>query len=131
MIAVVTVYDETASGEQTHRLKVKLVSERVTVAELIQRRVQQEAERFNLERPVSYRSLVQPAEAQEVADGYRLLEHRDVDWQKQLEPALDAFRKNNLSVMIDGRLASDLEQEVVITDSTVVTFVKLMPITGG
>jgi len=131
MIAVVTVYDESARGERTNRLKLKLVSERVTVQELIERRIQQEAERFNLERPVSYRSLVQPPEAQEVADGYRLLEHRDVDWQKQVEPALEAFRSNGLSVMVDNRPATSLDQEVVITESTVVTFIKLMPLVGG
>lgn len=130
MTAVVTVHDESPSGEKLHTLKLRLEGERITVRDLIARRVQQEAAKFNLERPVNFHALVQPAEAQETANGFRLPRHRDVDWQKQAEAAYQAFEKTNLAVLLDGKPASSLDDDIIIGRHQI-SFLKLMPVVGG
>lgn len=131
MTATVTVHDETASGEKIHTLKVQLPQAHVSVRELIQHRIQQEARKFNLERPVCFHALVQPLEAQETSRGFRLPVHRDVDWEQQSAAALNAFVKKNISVLVNGREMQDLDGELDLNEATVVSFVKLMPIVAG
>lgn len=126
-----TVFDETARGERTHRVHLKLASERLTLRELITRRVQAEVERFNLQRPVNFKALVQPTGAQETPNGYRLLQHRDLDWQVQLEEALKAFETNSFFVMVDNKDIKDLDQEITLTPGSDVVFIKVMPVIGG
>jgi len=131
MPSTLTVFDETARGERTHRVQLKLASERLTLRELIERRVQAEAESFNLRRPVNFRALVQPADAEETSQGYRLRQHRDLDWKVQCEEALKAFENKAFFVMVDHREVQSLDHELTITPSTDVSFIKLMPVVGG
>ena len=131
MQSTLVVFDETARGERTHRVQLKLVSERLTVRELIERRVEAEVERFNLQRPINFKALVQPKDAEETAQGYRLRQHRDLDWREQADEAVKAFQEKCFFVMVDNKEIKELDQELTITDTTEIAFVKLMPIVGG
>lgn len=130
-ISSMVIFDETARGERTHRVQIKLVSERLSLRELIQRRVQSEVERFNLQRPINFKALVQPRDAEETAQGFRLRQHRDLDWQEQAEEAIKAFENQSFFVMVDHKDIKDLDQEITITDNTDIAFVKLMPVIAG
>ena len=131
MSSTLTVFDETARGERTHRIRLKLVSERLSLRELIERRVQVEAESFNLRRPVNFQALVKPVGAEETAQGFRLREHRDLDWHVQAEEAIKAFENKAFFVMVDHKEIKDLGQEITVTDTTDIAFIKLMPVIGG
>ncbi len=131
MITVLTACDETVSGEKIHTIKLRVDGERVSVRELITQRVHQEADKFNLERPVCFRALVQPAGAQQTSNGFRLAEHRDMDWQQQAAAACEGFSKRMISVLVDGREMLDLDNEIAINDNTNVTFVTFMPVIAG
>lgn len=131
MPSTLTVFDESARGERTNRVRLKLASERLTLRELITRRVQSEVERFNLQRPVNFKALVQPADAQETPNGFRLLQHRDLDSQKQVDEAIKAFENNAFFVLVDQKDIKDLDQELAVTDTVDIAFVKVMPVVGG
>lgn len=131
MVSTLVVFDETARGERIHRVQLKLVSERITVRELIARRIQSEVEKFNLQRPINFKALVQPKDAEETPQGYRLRQHRDLDWRVQADEAEKAFENKGFFVMVDHKEIKDLEQEITIADNTDIAFVKLMPIVAG
>jgi hypothetical protein len=129
--AVVTINDESARGEKTNTLKLTLASERITVRDIIQRRIQQEVEKFNLQRPVVFKMLVQPADAEETTQGFRMQEHRNLDWQQQFDKAVEAFGEKCFFVMVDGKDMADLDTEVTVTDDTQISFIKLLPVIAG
>ncbi|WP_291787790.1 hypothetical protein [Maribacter sp.] len=45
--------------------------------------------------------------------------------------ALDAFQKNGYFILIDNKQAEDLEQEVLVSKTTEIAFVKLTQLVGG
>ena len=128
---MLTVFDETARGERTHRVAIKVTSESITLKELIERRVYAEVEKFNLQRPVNFKALVQPKEAQETAQGYRLPAHRDLNPDVTALEAIKAFENKQFFVMVNNKEVKDLNEKIEITDQTEIAFVKLMPIVGG
>ncbi|MDH5228980.1 MAG: hypothetical protein OEZ58_10975 [Gammaproteobacteria bacterium] len=131
MSALVKINDESARGETTNSLHLNLISERLSVRELIQRRVQQEVEKFNLQRPICFKALVQPEGAQELENGFRLPEHRSLDWNVQAEEAINAFERKSFFVMVDGKELKSLDEQIVLTDKSLVSFIKLMPVIAG
>jgi hypothetical protein len=86
---------------------------------------------FNERRPEYFQGLVQPTRAEQTLNGYRLRERKKIDAEKQVYIALDAFQKNGYFVLIDDKQADSLEQEVLLTASSTINFVKLTPLVGG
>src|SRR6266478_4189702 len=56
------VCDETTAGEKTGEFVMDLLTERITVRELIRSRVYQEVQDYNVKTPEYFRGLVGPAE---------------------------------------------------------------------
>lgn len=125
------VYDETVSGERTPACTLDFLNERITVRELIRERVYQEVREFNARTPEVFRGLVEPTDAERVLNGYKLRRHRRIDWEEQFLRATEAFERNGFFILIDDRQAESLTEEVSITPSTQVSFVKLLPLVGG
>ena len=131
MTTAIRVVDETTSGEATGGLTLEFLDERITVRELIRARVYQEVSEHNTRRPLIFRGLVQPKEAERVLNGYRLREPRAIDWEEQFELALDAFRRNGFLILVDDRQVDDLDDEILLRHDSAVTFLKLVPLVGG
>src|SRR5947209_20129996 len=111
MATLVTVFDETTSGERTNSLTLEFLTARVTARELIRRRVYEEVQEYNLSTPETFRGLVQPTEAERVLNGYKPRERRKIDWEEQYERALQAFRQNGFFMLVDERQVEDLDGE--------------------
>jgi hypothetical protein len=107
------------------------LNERITVRELIRERVYQEVREYNAKTPAYIRSLVQPSETEATLNGYKMRKARKIDWEEQYRLAVDAFERNGFFVLVDDRQAESLDQEIVITPATTVSFVKLVPLVGG
>jgi len=136
MAVTLTVRYETASGDVYHSLPLEFPSERITVRDLIRERVYQEVQDFNRRREETiFRGLVQPSDAEKVLNGnraeYRLKKRREINWKEQFELATDAFGRNGFFVLVDDKQAESLDQEFTIGLSTLVSFVKLVPLVGG
>ena len=128
----VTVKDETTSGETLAALQLQLESERVTVRELIRARVHQEVRDYNAQRATQiFRGLIQPTEAERELNGYRMKTARRIDPEAQTAAALRAFERGNVLLLVGDRQVEDLDDEVVLSPGTDVSFLKLVPLVGG
>jgi len=131
MPVILTIHDETASGQKTHTLTLDCLTERMTVRELIRARIYQEVQDYNQREPEYFRGLVEPTNAERVLNGYKLKAKRKIDWQEQFERALEAFGRNGFFVLVGDKQAEDLDQTFEVKVDTEVSFVKLVPLVGG
>jgi hypothetical protein len=131
MATAVTVCDATSSGERLRWFELELASERVTVRELICRRVEHEVAEHNRSLPEYFQGLVQPTDAERVLNGYRLRRHREIDAEQQCRLALEAFETNGFLLLVDDRQVGALDEEVTLTRGTELRFLKLVPLVGG
>ena len=131
MPTILTVRDKSTAGEPLHEFPLEVLTERVTVQEIIRSRVYQEVKDYNDKQPEYFRGLIQPTDAEKTLNGYKLRRARRIDWNAQYEAALEAFKNNRVIILVNDRQAEGLEQEVTVTPKTEVTFLKLVPLTGG
>ena len=131
MAATLTVRDETAGGKTVNELTLDILTEKITVRELIRSRVYQEVQDYNRKAPEHFRGLVQPTGAEQTLNGYKLRKHREIDWKKQFELACEAFKRNGFFILVDERQVEDLDEELTLEAGTQVSFVKLTPLVGG
>jgi hypothetical protein len=126
-----TINDESALGTILNQFSMNIEFDTIRVKDLIEARVYHEVQEYNDRLPEVFNGLVQPSYAEKVLNGFKLKEKRKIDPEKQLYIALDAFQKNGYFILIDNRQAEDLEEEVLVSTSTTVSFVKLMALVGG
>ncbi len=128
---VLTIRDKTGAGKIVNEIAISLKSNRVTVKEIIEGRVIAEVEKYNTTLPEYFQGLVQPTDAEKTLNGYKMKTRKKVDPEKQVYIALDAFQKNSFFVLVNNKQAESLEQEVLISPTTSVSFLKLTPLVGG
>lgn len=131
MATTLTIHDETASGQKTNTFTLDCLTEHMTVRELIQARIYQEVQDYNLKEPDYFRGLVEPTNAERVLNGYKLKARRKIDWQEQYQRALESFEKNGFFVLVGNRQADSLDQTFEVKVETEISFVKLVPLIGG
>lgn len=133
MSATLTVYDESTTGGKSDGIELSFPTERITVRELIRERVYQEVQDYNLNQaqaPV-FKGLVQPTDAEQTLNGYKLKKPRMVEWKPQYEKAVQGFEKNQILVLVNDHQAETLDEAIEITRGTAVSFLKLTPLVGG
>lgn len=131
MAAALTIYDETIQGQRTPALTLDFLNERITVRELIRERVYEEVREYNASTPEYFRGLVQPTDAERALNGYRIRQRRKIDWEEQFQKAIEAFQRNGFFILVDDRQAESLDETIMLTPTTQVSFVKLVPLVGG
>jgi len=131
---ILTIRDETAAGAVTNELTLDVLTEKISVRELIRSRVYQEVQDFNLRQRqgvADFLGLVTPTDAERTLNGVRLKKPREIDWKKQFDKACEAFDHNGFFILVGDRQAGSLEEEVTLAHNTAVSFVKLVPLVGG
>ena len=131
MPATLTIRDETTSGETLQEFTLDVLTERLTVDELIRSRVYQEVKDFNARQPTEFKGLVQPTDAERTLNGYRLRQKRQIDWKSQYQRALAAFRAGQILILVDDHQLATLSEEIMVTPTTRVSFLRLTPLVGG
>ena len=131
MSVALRIRDETTSGEITMEFELKVLSERITLRDLIKQRVYQEVDNYNSNAPDMFRGLVQPSHSEKVLNGFKLRKEQKVDRDRQFENALAAFGTSALVVIVNDRQLESLDESIIITPKTVVSFLKLVPLVGG
>ncbi|MFE4514458.1 hypothetical protein ACFRMQ_09765 [Kitasatospora sp. NPDC056783] len=130
-MGIVRFVDETTAGHRSDGWGLEIAEERLTVGELIRRRVFQEVAEYNARTPEVFRGLVRPQDAERVLNGYALRTPRRIDPEAQTELALAAFARNGFLVLVGDRQVTDPREEVELVLGTEVTFLKLVPLVGG
>jgi hypothetical protein len=128
---VLTITDRTGAGKIIGEMNISLKTNRVTVKQIIEARVEAEVERYNAKLPEYFNGLVQPTDAEKTLNGYKMKTRKKVDPEKQVYVALDTLQKNGYFVLVDNFQADTLEQEIMITPQTQISFLKLTPLVGG
>ncbi|HXU00616.1 MAG TPA: hypothetical protein VN903_06465 [Polyangia bacterium] len=127
----VLMYDETPGYGRSPAVKLELVSERITVRQLIESRVRREVDEINRAPAHEFRTLVQPSDAERTLNGFRLRTPKRIDADAQCALAFDAFEHNRFFLLVDDRQVERLDEEIVIGRDTEVGFFKLVPLVGG
>ncbi len=133
MATTLTIRDETtfSFGGADEGFTLDLLSERITLRELVRTRVYQEVRDYNLHQPEYFRGLVQPADAERTLNGFKVQERCRIDPEKQFERAIESFYGNGFFILVNDRQVDELEEEIEIGADTTVTFLKLVPLVGG
>jgi hypothetical protein len=128
---LVKIRDETATGSVTNELSLDVLTETITVRELIRSRVYQEVQDYNLHRQSKqpFRGLVTPTDAERTLNGEKPV--REIDWKAQFDKACRAFEGNGFFVLVDDRQTESLDEPVTLRHDAKVSFVKLVPLVGG
>ena len=131
MATTLTIRDESTSGKTLHEFSLDILTERITVRELIRSRVYQEVKDFNARQPEEFKGLVEPTAAERTLNGYRLATKRQINWKTQYDLSLSAFRSGQILILVDDRQLESLNEEIVVTAGTKVSFLRLTPLVGG
>lgn len=131
MAATLIIRDETPGAKSFHEWSLEVLTERLSVRDLIRSRVYQEVQDYNRRLPDEFRSLVQPTDAERTLNGFRLKKPRPIDWQQQFERAVEAFESNQILILINDRQAESLDEEFDVAPGTQVSFLRLTMLVGG
>jgi hypothetical protein len=131
LAAVLTIHDESATGETLLEVTLHVAAERITVRDLIRQRVRHEVDEYNRRKPDTFRGLVQPTDSERTLNGYRLKQPRTIDADTQCAKAIDACGGNQIIVLVDDRQVESLDEEIAIGPDTRVSFLRLTPLVGG
>jgi len=125
------VRDESLSGSVQQELSLSFLTERITVRELIRERVYQEVREYNAAPPRDYQGLVQPTEIEKSLNNRTTPAKPSMNWEAQYTKALEAFTDNKFFILVDNKQVDGLDEMVVISPTTIVSFIKLIPLVGG
>lgn len=128
---LITITDSSLTGKLIGKKQLSFNSEIVIVKDIIERRVYDEVEAYNLKCGEVFYGLVEPSDCEKLLNGYKMRKPKLIDPEQQVYVALDAFQKNGYFVLVDDIQAESLEQEVQLKTTTVVSFVKLTQLVGG
>ena len=130
MSVALKIVDQTLGIHPPIIRELRLVSERITLRELLKRRIDEEVAGLNAGGGDEIKPLVAPME-QEVRLNGEKPTRRMVDPERQLAAAVEAFERRRIVIIVDGRQVLDLDQAIVVTPDTEVRFLKLVPLVGG
>ena len=129
-MTTLTIRDQSTGHGPPHELVLELLTERITVRELIRSRVYQEVQDYNRRQPEVFQGLIAPTDAERTLNGFRL-KPRQIDWKKQFDKALEAFETGKFLILVNERQVEGLDEEILIQPGTDVSFLRLTMLTGG
>jgi selenophosphate synthase len=127
----ISIKDETISGALLQELFLEFKTETTTVQEIITQRVLHEVAQYNERSTDYFHGLIVPSDAEKTLNGYKMKETKQIDGEKQVYIALDAFNKNGFFLLIDNQQSEHLTQKVELKSTTTISFLKLTPLVGG
>lgn len=125
------IKDETAGGDILNEIIIQIEKERITVRDIITSRVEAEVRSYNERMPEYFRGLIQPSASEQTLNGYKMKKRKEVDAEKQVYAALEAFQQNAYFLLVDDMQCEELDEELLLNDQTTVSFIKLTPLVGG
>jgi len=131
-MSVITIVDESLSGEVLYESVLTIKSSSISVKELIESRVSSEVKTYNDDVEKKFYGLIQPTTKEiKLNESLKKKKTKVLDAEKQIYVALDAFQKNGFFILIDEVQAESLDQKIEISETTRISFVKLTPLVGG
>lgn len=129
----IAIQDATLTGKVLNSTVIPLPTRCVSVQQLIESRIRLEVENYNNSKRIErFNGLVQPTALESELNGYTAqYPRKQIDADLQCKRALEAFSRNGFFLLIDDKQVTDLDTLVVLSEVSIVQFVKLMPLVGG
>lgn len=128
----VTIQDIGLAGDVKHELDISIGSHQITVRELIEQRVFQEVQSYNGQLENNhFKGLIQPSQAERTINAFQHRKKKQIDAEKQVYVALDAFQKNGYFILVNDRQVEQLDDIITLDTNTKINFIKLTPLVGG
>src|SRR5262245_11910582 len=109
MSVALKIVDQTLGIHPPITRELRLVSERITLRELLKRRIDEEVAALNAGR-AEIRPLVAPTEQERRLNGEKPTHRSVVDPERQLTAAVEAFERTRIVIIVDGRQVLDLDE---------------------
>ena len=130
-MVLLKVLDETTTGVKEVAVELDFEVQRITVRELLEKRVYKEVSDFNRNPPRRFKGLVEPTEKERRLNESATKKTKPIDWKKQYEKALKSFEQNQFLILVDRTQVTSLDEEFDIDEDTEVSFLKIVPLAGG
>ncbi|MGP1394627.1 MAG: hypothetical protein ACTS3R_03860 [Inquilinaceae bacterium] len=142
MTALLKVTEKMVGRADRRDFSVRLVSERVRARDVIAAHVEQEVVRQNADRwreraaHDRVKSLFlgmdeHPVEAQLNGPGPSARYLQQLDPATEIEAATGALETRKIVMLFDDRHVEDLDEHLTVTDTSVVTFLRIVPLVAG
>jgi len=129
MSLALKIVDQTPGVHPRVTRELRLASERTTLRQLLERRINEEVAELNAGGD-TIQPLITPTDQERQLNGKESLRRR-VDPIRQLAAAVEAFERRRIVVVVGERQVLDLDEPLVVTADTEVRFIKLVPLVGG
>lgn len=123
--------DQSSLGDVVHGDVIQFPLSRISVRELIEKRVETEVKRLLAASEDIKSMLVQPSSDESVLNGEKSSKRRHIDIVQQQKVAIDAFRTNGFFLLVNDKQLTELDDVIHITPKSKVVFFKLVPVVGG
>jgi hypothetical protein len=134
-MTTITLRDETNVGKLVQELEIEIEDSTISVKDLIAARVKKEVDIYNNQSADFYANgLVTPTEFEKALNPDKTLKRikrQEVDFEKQLYIALEAFQRNGFFILVDDEQCESLEAQVQLSPDSKISFLKLTPLVGG
>lgn len=125
---LIEILDKTIPGDISNSFKIEL--EKITTPkEIISVRVKEEIKNYNEKANDKLKSLVRPLAKETVLNSFK--KKKEIDVEKQIYVALEAFQKNGFFILVDDLQVSELNQKIQLKESSSISFIKLTQLVGG
>lgn len=91
-----------------------------TLRDLIRRRIQAEVKAQNRNAEAGFTPLIPPTEEESTLNEDR----RHIDWEDHFRRAIDAYRKSDFFVFVDGKQAADLDAPLELRPNSRIEFAR-------
>jgi hypothetical protein len=125
---LIEILDKTIPGDVSNSFKIEL-EEITTPQKIISARVTQEVEAYNKKSDVKLQSLVKPIAKETLLNGFKM--KKDIDVEKQIYVALEAFKKNGFFILVDDHQVTELDERIQLRQKSSISFIKLTQLVGG
>jgi hypothetical protein len=129
MSVALKIIDQTLGVHPRITRELRLVSERITLRELLERRINEEVAELNAGAD-AIQPLITPTH-QEKQLNDKVSPPRQVDPVRQLAAAAEAFERRRIVIIVGERQILNVDEPLIITADREVRFIKLVPLVGG
>jgi hypothetical protein len=132
MSIAVKIIDRETVGNSETVFKLHLVSETITIGDLIAERVRDEVRKFNKNPDAYITSLVMPNAIKNPSIVSKR-KHRmpEIDPERHVRTAIESFNQGEFFLFVDHQQYLDIEDKVSLTQQSTVEFIRLIPLVGG
>ncbi|MEO1656001.1 MAG: hypothetical protein AAFU64_20845, partial [Bacteroidota bacterium] len=126
----ILIQEENFAGKILDQIHIQIDKERITVQELIRKKVENEVAHYEQRRDAQRQDYFQATESQLNSKKSQQVFPK-TDPEKEVYKAWQAFQNNQFFLFVGDEQMETLEQEILLGADTTLRFMQLTPLVGG